>query len=345
MSVEFTQKVERYFADVVRWPGARVLDARRLAGGISRETWKVTIETQDGGEGRARQRDIILRLDPADSVLPSNRDVEYAAFQAFENDPAVPVPATVCNEGDASHLGTSFMATCAMPGVADIASIMNAPFREVGSQIITNHFRVLGSIAKASPREKGLDRILAATTPDSAWSDTLAPWELMLVEHPIGAAPITAAAIRYLKRHRPSRADRISIVHGDFRLGNCLYLPDGSISAVLDWEMCHLGDPLEDLAWALNSAWRPSAAITMVGGHIAEEEAVRVWEKSSGLTAKRDALHWWQLFVCVKLVAIFTRGAFHFLRSRSSDPQNALVSWVALDTLEAQMLELMGVAP
>ena len=58
-----------------------------------------------------------------------------------------------------------------------------------------------------------------------------------------------------LRRTPPPPAQKISVVHGDYRTGNFLHDGDGVIRGILDWEMAHLGDPLEDLAWALDPLW------------------------------------------------------------------------------------------
>ena len=61
--------------------------------------------------------------------------------------------------------------------------------------------------------------------------------------------PIIRAAIRWLRANPPPPPERVSVVHGDYRVGNFLYTKEG-IHGIVDWEMAHLGDPLEDLAWS-----------------------------------------------------------------------------------------------
>jgi aminoglycoside phosphotransferase (APT) family kinase protein len=172
----------------------------------------------------------------------------------------------------------------------------------------------------------------------------LAHWEGTLRANSIGPAPITEAAIRHLRRHLPPPAAKVCVVHGDYRLGNSLYLPDGTLSGVLDWEMAHLGDPLEDLAWAMHPDWRPAAAApNLVAGHITEEEAIEAWEAASGLKVDLSALAWWRLFTCVKAAVIFTTGACAFTKAKGGDMVYALSAWFNLHNEEAQMLGWMGV--
>ena len=119
MSQTFKNKIAEYFGTRLGWGQVDVRDARRLMGGISRETWRVAVDIS-GPQGTG-PRELILRLDPPSSLLESNRRVEYAMFRAFDGVPGVPVPQALCSEDDPSHLGASFMATAALPGVADIS--------------------------------------------------------------------------------------------------------------------------------------------------------------------------------------------------------------------------------
>lgn len=340
MDEKFNDKVAQYFAAKLGWGRVEVREAKRLMGGISRETWRMSMEVH-GPTGKT-QRDVVLRLDPSASLLASNRDIEYAMFRAFAGVAGVPAPEALCNESDPSYLGTSFMATAALSGIADISAVMRPPFVDAGRRIALAHFEVLGAIARLDPREKQLDRVLKAPTVDSAAAEALAHWETVLRDRSLGPAPITQAAIRYLHRRLPAPPKRICVVHGDYRLGNCLYLPDGAISGVLDWEMAHLGDPLEDLAWAMHPDWRPSAAPAhFVAGHITEEEAIRAWEASSGQAVNREALNWWRLFTCVKAAAIFTTGGRNFVDHPDTDLIYALSAWGMIDNQEALMLRWM----
>ncbi len=56
----------------------------------------------------------------------------------------------------------------------------------------------------------------------------------------------------WLVEHQPAETER-TIVHGDYRLGNMLIGADGTVQALLDWELCTLGDPLADLSYLLRS--------------------------------------------------------------------------------------------
>ena len=92
--------------------------------------------------------------------------------------------------------------------------------------------------------------------------------------------------------NRPPRSAE-GVVHGDFRNGNLIIGPDG-VRAVLDWELAHLGDPMEDLGWLCVKAWRFGSALP-VGGFGAVERPGRRLRGGVGPTVDRDVLHWWEV--------------------------------------------------
>jgi aminoglycoside phosphotransferase (APT) family kinase protein len=80
------------------------------------------------------------------------------------------------------------------------------------------------------------------------------------------------------------------VVHGDFRNGNLMIGADG-IRAVLDWELAHLGDPMEDLGWLCVKSWRFGQA-PPVGGFGEYDELCASYAAASGRAVDRGTLHW-----------------------------------------------------
>jgi hypothetical protein len=89
------------------------------------------------------------------------------------------------------------------------------------------------------------------------------------------------------------------LVHGDFRNGNLVVGAEG-LRAVLDWELTHLGDPVEDLAWCCVRSWRFGIADRVVGGFGDVEDLVRAYADSGGATVEPDRLAWWEAFGSLK---------------------------------------------
>jgi aminoglycoside phosphotransferase (APT) family kinase protein len=166
-------------------------------------------------------------------------------------------------------------------------------------------------------------------------------WERQLDEDELEPQPVTRAAIRWLRRHPPAPAQKLSVVHADYRTGNFLVDAEGEIRAILDWEMAHLGDPLEDLAWGLNPIWR-WAGDERAGGLAPRERAIELWEAASGLRADPDALHWWEVFSCVKGQAIWVSGAKEFATGVNQDLILALSGWLMGNSQDRAALHLLG---
>jgi aminoglycoside phosphotransferase (APT) family kinase protein len=110
-------------------------------------------------------------------------------------------------------------------------------------------------------------------------------------------SPMLELALRWLDLNRPP-SSRTTVVHGDFRNGNLVIGPDG-VRAVLDWELVHLGDPMEDLGWLCTRAWRFGGA-GPVGGFGEYADLVTAYEAAGGVAVDRDALRWWELLGTVK---------------------------------------------
>jgi aminoglycoside phosphotransferase (APT) family kinase protein len=105
---------------------------------------------------------------------------------------------------------------------------------------------------------------------------------------------VFAHALRWLREHRPDAADeRLTLVHGDYRLGNVIVTPNG-LAAVLDWEIAHLGDPAEDLAWITLPPWRFGRIRQPVAGLGTREQLFEAYEAATGWRVDEHRVRWWQ---------------------------------------------------
>src|SRR5262249_58081878 len=107
--------------------------------------------------------------------------------------------------------------------------------------------------------------------------------------------PPLAEALGWLRPHFPATPE-VTLVHGDFRLGNFLVVRDGGgarLTGILDWEMVHLGDPLEDVAWCISPLWR--GGTPLASGLMLPQEFVARWVEASGRAPAADPLRLHQL--------------------------------------------------
>ena len=299
-----------------------VHDLARIPGGASRETYR--FRARYGGA----ERKLILRRDPPASLIETERSTEYRAYQAFHK-LGLPVPEPIALELDGAVLERPFFIMAEIEN-AQVGSILAPdPYGAHRDRIGRQFWSILGRIARADPRALGLSDFDGAKSTGGCWRHELARWQKVIDEDEDEPQPVARAALRWLKRHPPPPAAKLSVVHGDYRSGNFLFDGEGEIRAILDWEMAHLGDPLEDLGWALDPLWAhhdPSHP----AGTLAREDAIAVWEDASGLKADRAALAWWEIFASLKGCAIWISAAHEYATQRNDDPVNAFSGWYCL---------------
>jgi len=319
--------------------GVEVTGLERIFGGASRETYRFVLSYHLNGQ--ALSRPLILRRDPPGSLIETQRAVEFEAYRAFYGS-AVPVPEPLWLEEDAHWLDYPFFIMQEVQGFeANPQLIVLPPYAEHAQRFAERKWTILGEIAKADPAALGLIGVMEPVAPDQCWQRELAHWEKAIDQDELAPQPVIRAAIRWLRRHPPPPAQKISVVHADFRTGNFLYDTEGRIHAILDWEMAHLGDPLEDLAWGLNPVWR-WAHDERAGGLVPQDEAIRIWERASGLRAVPEALHWWEVFSSVKGQGIWVSGAKEFTDGKNQDLILALSSWLMQNSQDRAVLAKLG---
>jgi aminoglycoside phosphotransferase (APT) family kinase protein len=311
----------------------------RITGGASRETYRFRLAYTDAGGARV-ERPLIIRRDPPASLIDTERDIEFAAYAAFHGS-AVPVPEMLWLErGDA--LDRPFFIAEELVGYeSSPMGMLGPPYAAVAEKLGDRKWTILGEISKADPIALGLDKVMQVPGLDACWIRELGYWEAEIDKDEVEPQPIIRAAIRWLRANPPPPAQKLSVIHGDYRSGNFLYDQAGDIHGILDWEMSHLGDPLEDLGWGLNRIWCWGGDDRR-GGLLPRERAIEIWERASGLKADPVALHWWELFNCVKGQGIWVSSAKAWLDGENRDPILIFSAWRMLNSQDRAALELMG---
>ncbi len=248
-------------------------EVTRLSAGSSRETWSF----------RADDRPLILqRGRGAPSAAATSMTTEAALVRAAGRAGA-PVPTIVAaGEGD-DELGRPWVIAERLDGETIPRKLLrDEQFADVRPRLAAQCGDALARIHAIDP----------ATAPELPDVDQLAFWED--VYRQIGDAhAVFELALRWLHQHRPSPTTH-TVVHGDFRNGNLLIGPD-RLRGVLDWELAHIGDPHEDLAWLCVRAWR-FASRAPVGGFGERDDLVGAYESVAGRAVDRAALTWWEVF-------------------------------------------------
>lgn len=291
----------------------------RISGGASRETYR--FDALDGGEHEA----LILRRDPPGSLIETDRRLEFLAIRSFAGK-GVAVPRAVLLEPNGAELERPFFIMTRVEGGAAAGPFSADPYGDFAGLIGEAFFTLAGRIAR-EPLE-GLPLLEAMRPPEPAecWREELDYWAGVIEADEAHPQPIVRAAIRRLRRHPPPPPPRVSVVHGDLRSGNFLHDGQGRILSLLDWEMAHLGDPLEDLAWSMDPLWT-APGDTRVSGMVPLQKALAIWRRASGLAVDPAAFAWWRLFAAVKAQAIWISSAKAWREGGMAEPILALSGW------------------
>jgi aminoglycoside phosphotransferase (APT) family kinase protein len=249
--------------------GAEVEDLQRLSGGASRETWSF----RSGG------RDLILRRDPPGRPgMPGSMRREADSMRACQRAGLV-VPEVLADD-DGAKLGTAGLVMGRVPGETLARRILrDDEFAKAREVLVVQ----LGEFLA------GLHAIDPAEVPGAEEADELARYWTSYEAVP-DTSPTFEKAYEWLVANRPERTATV-VVHGDLRMGNVIVDEQG-LAAVIDWELVHLGDPVEDLAWLCVKAWRFGAPLE-VGGIGTVDQLIAAYEGAGGRKVDRDVFKWW----------------------------------------------------
>lgn len=128
-----------------------------------------------------------------------------------------------------------------------------------------------------------------------------------------GDRPVMALAFKWLEDHLPTPVKPV-LLHGDFRMGNIMADANG-LAAVLDWELAHLGDRHQDLAFGCINSWRFGHIERPAFGIGTLEEFWASYERESGTTVERERFRWWLVYstlwwgvCCLQMADIWRSG-------------------------------------
>lgn len=259
--------------------GARAIgEVRPLSGGASQELWLVVVEAERG------ERKIVLRRapptrSPSNMAIPIETEAELIRMAHAVNVPSPAVIHVLCPE---DGLGSGYF-------------MEHVEGEALGGRIVKDD-----AFAAARPklaRQCGeiLARIHALPVPDhlprKRAEDLIDDLE-RLYRNENWPHPVFELAFRWLRQHLPEQ-DSPKVVHGDFRNGNMLIGPDG-VRAVLDWELAHAGDPMEDLGWICVNSWRFGVLDKPVGGFGMREDLYAGYEAAGGGVIDRRRTRFWE---------------------------------------------------
>jgi aminoglycoside phosphotransferase (APT) family kinase protein len=307
--------------------GLSVARLESLSGGASRQTWGVEVRDGDG-----RQHELVLRAGAPDASdvgmeVHVGMELEAASLRAAAA-AGMPVPAVLCASDDAAALGCRYLISTRVPGETIPRRILRSATGEARQRLLAQCAAALAALHAADP-----DRI-----PGLRADDPLVLWRDWMDAHGQPSA-VFEIALRWLLQHRPPPGGT-AVVHGDFRLGN-LIVDESGLAAVLDWELVHRGDPLEDLGWFCVRAWRFGEDARPAAGLGSIEDFVASYERAGGGHVDRDALRWWLVLGTLRWGVICQRQAHRHLSGQTRSVELAAIGRRVCEN-EWDLLELLA---
>lgn len=288
-----------------QWPDAdeiEIHDFAVIAGGYSRETYRFDARVRRGGATTEYQ--LILRKDPppASAILGSDRSLEHRVISAVRQHTDIPVPMSHFVEMDPATFGMPAMVLERAAGSGEPSALFNGgPQAHQAEALATQLCEMIATLHTTDPkllnpggdlddpRHEGIDA--------SSWQrymETTFAYYLRSYDS-IAFDPIPTFRDGYLTlRREPPRPLPVVVTHGDFNPANFLYR-DGRVTALIDWENCHMGDPREDLGWLrlmdTLSNTNIFGSVTADGGFLGH------YNKLTGFDVTEQEVNYFQLFM------------------------------------------------
>jgi aminoglycoside phosphotransferase (APT) family kinase protein len=297
---------------------------RALTGGASRTTWAFEAATGD------QRQPLILRIGPPDDVH-AGMELEARA-QAAAAAAGAPVPHVLVADDSPATLGNPFLVCDEIKGETIVRRIQRqldaAGGQAARAGLLRQCAQALAAIHRADPQLPGLaheDQLTQWRERLDAMDDTTATFEW---------------AFRWLDAHRPAPSAQV-LVHGDYRMGN-LIVDGADLAAVLDWELVHLGEVYDDLAWFCIRAWRFGAPASLGAGGLGSiERFLRDYEEAGATSVDRVAFHWWLVLATLRWGVICRYQAERHLSGQNRSVELATIGrrvseteWDLLNLLE-----------
>jgi aminoglycoside phosphotransferase (APT) family kinase protein len=285
--LEPTEIADRVGQMLARTPAVDEITVSRPArvfGGNARLAW--SCEASWIERGARHEEPLILLVRAAGSQVTTDPAWEVAVLERVV-DQGVRAPRVWAHDLGGELLGGPAVLLARMPGQADPVAYLAAD-QDLGRSRTLDLARAAAELHRADPR--GL----------SPGDPLVDHWRDRYLAGRLEPLPALSWLYDWLTDHQ-TEPERAAVVHGDFRPGNVLY--DGErITALLDWEMAHLGDPVEDLAWAYRALWSPERFVPLT-------EFVAAYEAAGGAHVETERLLWHRVFCEVKFATISLAAA------------------------------------
>jgi aminoglycoside phosphotransferase (APT) family kinase protein len=317
--------------------GDRVIYLEQLEGGFSRHSYAARVRHEDGHE-----REYIIRARPRAATLDSDLEREFHTLALLVDDP-VPTPAVHGFESSVDNpFDGAFFVMDRMKGSAP--NVWRERDREALAEDWEHGRGVADDLVVHLASIHSIDsgRAVQAAVVERDFVATVDHWQNVYEEHKLVNDPVVNEAYAWVRSRRPDPVTP-SLVHGDYRIGNCL-TDGGHVSAILDWELSHVGDPRFDLGYM--SLEYHAGKFTSPGSPLLNAVADTDWFYSrytelTGRPVDADVVNTFTALGGLMLFAIMTTGLRVYARGETNDIRMAWTRFV-LPGVRQDLSRLMG---
>lgn len=302
-------RITRLLAGTVGGSDVVVQDVRRTFGGNARRAWSFDATWRGGAPGSPLAGIMLVQVENAQ--VQADLVSEFGVLHGLR-DAGVRAPAAIALDATGAVIGAPSMILERLPGAADAVGFLRAT-DVAGPTAMTRQLAAIAArLHRFDWRAAGLGEFLPGgdLAPEVAARRQVDAWHVSFVETRMEPYPVLSAIYRWLLANVPD-PERLGVVHGDFRPGNFLY-EDGQITALLDWELAHLGDPVEDVAWAYREFWTPARFVSLT-------DFVQEYARGGGQSISPSHLRYYRIFTEAKFATISLRAARAFHEGRTSN--------------------------
>ncbi len=286
---EFEARLEAVL--VHQLPGCEsLISTERLSGGASQETYRLLIKDTDSPSG---QRELAIRR-ATGGVKTSTSELGYpgiateAMLMQYARAAGVPEPEIYYVLTETDGLGEGFIMEWLEGEALGARIVRSKQFDAIRPTLAYECGKAMARIHNIDLGATGLAQELTVIPPANFVQQT---WDRYRAFDT--AQPMIDYTARWLLDNLPDNVDSC-LVHSDFRNGNFL-LTETGITAVLDWELAHIGDPMRDLGWICTRSWRFGGAAP-VGGFGEYRDLFRGYEEESGRVVDPAHVRFWEVF-------------------------------------------------
>ena len=325
-----------------RIPDARDLalhDVQRIAVGWSHETWLFDAVWRNGGD--THTRGMCLRRDPGNALLRhlSSLEDQFRVLQCLEHT-SLPTPKPYWFEADPAIIDAPFLVmekvpgSCPNPWGRDGRAFYQAAAQR--GALPASFTQTLATMHLLDWRRAGLN-FLGAPAPGTDFAQReIVKWKDLIAVSAAAPEPILTDLICWLEANAPS-TQQVCLVHGAYRTGNLL-IDNDRISAVLDWELQVLGDPMYDVAYVLSDLNREGTPL--LSNLVDRDAFVRDYEAATGFTIDQDKCRYYNALYAMRSVAFWMSAADLYASGKSNDIRLARTAWSVTDVLQRAAKEL-----